>query len=102
MGSKKINITIPEKNLKEINEFCDEEMINGQTGEPMKCLIFTGICYYQRLKHMVIDKVHARSRGGRQRLTRQPRENFVIHLGGAVDNYCMMFYHCNNKSPSGG
>ena len=25
MGSKKINITIPEKNLKEINEFCDEE-----------------------------------------------------------------------------
>jgi metal-responsive CopG/Arc/MetJ family transcriptional regulator len=25
MSSKKINITIPEKNLKEINEFCDEE-----------------------------------------------------------------------------
>jgi metal-responsive CopG/Arc/MetJ family transcriptional regulator len=25
MGSKKINITIPEKNLKEINEFCNEE-----------------------------------------------------------------------------
>ena len=57
-----------------VNEFCDEEMINGQTGEPMRCLIFTGVCYYQRLKHMVIDKVHARSRGGRQRLTRQPRE----------------------------
>lgn len=25
MSSKKINITIPEKNLKEINEFCSEE-----------------------------------------------------------------------------
>ncbi len=25
MNSKKINITIPEKNLREINEFCDEE-----------------------------------------------------------------------------
>lgn len=25
MSSKKINITIPEKNLKAINEFCDEE-----------------------------------------------------------------------------
>ena len=57
-----------------INEFCDEEMTNGQTGELMPCLIFTGVCYYQRLKHMVIDKVHARSRGGRTRLTRQPRE----------------------------
>lgn len=57
-----------------INEFCDEEVINGQTGEPMNCLIFTGLCYYQRLKHMVIDKVHARSRGGHARLTRQPKE----------------------------
>jgi len=25
MGSKKINITIPEKNLKEIDDFCNEE-----------------------------------------------------------------------------
>jgi metal-responsive CopG/Arc/MetJ family transcriptional regulator len=25
MGSKKINITIPEENLREINKFCDEE-----------------------------------------------------------------------------
>lgn len=57
-----------------INEFCDEQMTNGITGKPMKGLIFTGVCYYQRLKHMVIDKVHARSRGGRTRMTRQPRE----------------------------
>ncbi len=57
-----------------INEFCDEKMTNGITGEPIKCLIFVGVCYYQRLKHMVIDKVHARSRGGRTRMTRQPRE----------------------------
>lgn len=60
-----------------INEFCDEEMINGKTGEKMKGLIFTGVCYYQRLRHMVIDKVHARARGGRTRLTHQPRENFL-------------------------
>nr|QBK86388.1 MAG: DNA-directed RNA polymerase subunit beta [Marseillevirus LCMAC102] len=56
------------------NEFSDEKMTNGQTGEEMKCLIFVGVPYYQRLKHMVIDKVHARSRGGRTRLTRQPKE----------------------------
>ncbi len=28
MGSKRINITIPEENLKQINEFCAEEKIN--------------------------------------------------------------------------
>ena len=57
-----------------INEFCDEMVTNGQTGEQMKCLVFTGLCYYQRLRHMVIDKIHARSRGGHARLTRQPKE----------------------------
>lgn len=57
-----------------INEFGDEPVINGQTGEYMKCMVFSGICYYQRLKHMVIDKVHARSRGGKAALTRQPVE----------------------------
>ncbi len=48
------------KELKKMgyNEFGSEVMTNGQTGEPMKCLIYVGVCYYQRLKHMVIDKVH--------------------------------------------
>lgn len=64
-----------------INEFSDERMINGQTGEYMDCLIFNGVCYYQRLKHMVIDKIHARSRGGRTRMTRQPREGRRIGGG---------------------
>ena len=57
-----------------INEYCDEEVINGQTGQPLECLIYTGVCYYQRLRHMVIDKVHARSKGSRTRMTRQPKE----------------------------
>ena len=57
-----------------INEFCDEVVTNGITGKKIKCMIFTGVCYYQRLKHMVIDKFHSRARGGRTRLTRQPPE----------------------------
>lgn len=36
----------------------DEIIYNGQTGEPMQCLIFSGPTFYQRLKHMVKDKLH--------------------------------------------
>jgi DNA-directed RNA polymerase beta subunit len=81
-----------------INEFCDEEMINGMTGEPMKCLIFTGVCYYQRLKHMVIDKVHSRSRGGTVCLTRQPKEGRKLGGGfkvGHMERDCLLAQGCS-------
>jgi hypothetical protein len=35
-----------------------EELINGFTGEPINAKIFTGPTYYQKLKHMVGDKIH--------------------------------------------
>ena len=57
-----------------LNGFGDRLMYNGMTGESMRCLIFMGTCYYQRLKHEVVDKAHARSRGGRTTLVRQPTE----------------------------
>lgn len=47
-------------------------MVNGMTGEPMDTPWFVGSCFYQTLKHMVLDKVHARSRGPKAQLTRQP------------------------------
>jgi hypothetical protein len=37
---------------------CDEVMYNGRTGEQLKVPIFIGPTYYQRLKHMVEDKMH--------------------------------------------
>ena len=53
---------------------CDEVLYNGRTGEQLTVRIFIGPTYYQRLKHMVNDKVHSRSTGPNVILTRQPVE----------------------------
>jgi DNA-directed RNA polymerase II subunit RPB2 len=52
----------------------DELMIDGMTGEELKSLIFIGPLYYQRLKHLVANKIHSRARGPVTALTRQPSE----------------------------
>ena len=52
----------------------DEIMYCGYTGKQMPTAIFTGPILYQRLKHMVADKIHSRSTGPLVMLTRQPAE----------------------------
>ena len=56
-----------------------EKMTNGMTGELMDAKIFIGPTYYQRLKHMVKDKMHARATGHVTILTRQPLEGLDNH-----------------------
>ncbi len=62
----------------------EEWFCNGMTGVPLKMTVFVGIAYYQRLKHLVADKIHARATGKMQALTRQPVEGRSRQGGGRV------------------
>lgn len=50
----------------------EEYMIDGCSGKMMERPWFIGSCFYQTLKHMVLDKITVRQRGQRAVLTRQP------------------------------
>lgn len=54
------------------NRMGTEIMYNGFTGVPFKARIFIGPAYYQRLKHLVSSKMHARGYGDVQVTSRQP------------------------------
>src|ERR1700722_2324285 len=54
------------------NSYGNEPMYSGITGQEFAADIYLGVVYYQRLRHMVLDKFQVRTTGPVDPVTRQP------------------------------
>lgn len=70
-----------------------EQLYSGETAERLDGLVYIGCVFYQRLSHMVADKVRARSMGPVSDLVRQPTEGRARQGGlriGEMERDCLI------------
>ena len=70
-----------------------ETLYCGITGKPYKSAIYMGPCYYIKLKQLVLDKLHARSMGPLNNITRQPPQGKSKNGGsrmGEMEKDCLL------------
>lgn len=80
-----------------IKGFKSTVFYNGMTGERFNSLIYEGMIYYQRLKHLSQDKVYVRTTGPIQPVTRQPKEGRSVeggHRFGVQERDCIASHGC--------
>ena len=78
---------------KRLARYGDERLFDGKTGLPLEERVFMGPIFYQRLKHQVQDKAHARRTGPHANLSRQPVEGRSRNGGqrfGEMERDCLI------------
>lgn len=74
-----------------------ETLYNAEDGQPVETEVFLGVCFYQALKHQVVDKYHSRAVGPVSAVSHQPVEGKAKGGGmriGEMEKDALIGYGC--------